>query len=243
MSLFKAKYFAKRLIRSTKRERKSLSRDTSGLALTEFAFAAPFLLLVGMLGIETVNFILVHQKASQVAVLVADSAARKLVQVDELDVEEIFYGAHVSGAAVDLGANGRVILTMLTDNGRVGSSNGNWVRWQRCYGELGENENLQSRYGVEGDGELDNLLADGIGAVGSEVKAFPGAPVNFVEVYLDYEPLIGNGITDRLFQNQRIYYIAALMVRERNNQTIGNQTSKADSEIWNCDRYDTIAGL
>ena len=222
---------------------RKLLRDKSGISLTEFAFAAPFLLFVGMIAIETVHFIMAHQKASQVAVLVADSASRRIERMDEIDVEEIFYGAHVSAESINIGSNGRIVLTTLTDNGRAGSSNGNWVRWQRCYGELGEAENLQSLYAEEGDGETDNSLDDGIGPTGEEVKAFPAAPVNFVEVFLDYEPLIGNGITDFLYEDTRIHYAAALMVREREDQSIANQTSRSASQLWTCDRYDTIAGL
>lgn len=243
MLLSKIRDAACRARRSAHNRRRTLVRDNSGLALTEFAFAAPFLLVVGMLGIETVNFIIVHQKASQIAMLTADSASRKLERMDELDIEEIFYGAHVSGDSINLAENGRVVLTMLTDNGRVGGTNGNWVRWQRCYGGLGEEENLQSDYGEEGDGENNSSLAAGIGPSHNKVKAFVGGPVNFVEVFVDYEPLIGNGITDRLYKDTRIHYTAALMVRERSDQSIANQTFLSSSDTWTCNRYDTIAGL
>ena len=111
-----------KLARSVFGAAQRFGRDNRALALTEFAFAAPFLLLLGLVGVETVNFIAYHQKASQLAVLIADSASRKLERMDEADVEEIFFGAHVSGESYDLGENGRVILTMLTDNGRSGNS-------------------------------------------------------------------------------------------------------------------------
>jgi len=228
-------------LQSIQRQLLRLKRDESALALTEFAFAAPILLLLGMVGIETVNFIAHHQKASQLAVLIADSASRKLERVDEQDVAEIFFGAHVSGENYDLGSKGRVILTQLTDNGRVGSSNGNWVRWQRCYGELGEDDNLQSKYGVEGDGENNNSLANGMGPTGREVVAYPGAPVNFVEVFLDYEPLIDNDLTRQFYGDTQIYYIAAMMVRERGDQSISNQDGLSNSETWTCDRYDQFS--
>lgn len=233
MSLFKA-------YTKTRARLNRLVRDENALALTEFAFAAPFLLLLGLAGIETVNFISHHQKASQLAVLVADSASRKLERMDELDVEEIFFGASVSGESFNLGSNGRVVLTMLTDNGRVGSTNGNWVRWQRCYGELGEAVNLQSRYGSQGDGEFDDSLENGFGPTGSEVRAYVGAPVNFVEVFLDYEPLIDNQITRQFYGDTQIYYVAAMMVRERNDQSISNQTNIPSSDLWTCNRYDKI---
>lgn len=223
--------------REARRNGLNLRADQSGLALIEFAFVAPFLLLVGLMGLEIVNFILAHQKASQISVLVADNAARKLEQMDEQDVSEIFYGAHVTGEAVDIGENGRIILHMLTDNGRVGNQNGTWVRWQRCYGELGEDDNLQSEYGVEGDGADDNSLADGVGPDGEKVRAYLGAPVNYVEVILDYEPLVGNGIVEPIFGDIQINYTAALLVRERTVQDIVNQSSLPANSLWTCNRY------
>ncbi len=220
-----------------------LAQNERAVVLTEFAFAAPFLLIMGLLGLELVNYMVVHQKASQTAVLVADSAARKLVQIDERDIEEIFFGAQVSGQTVDIGANGRIVLTMLTDNGRSGEENGDWIRWQRCYGQYGEDRDLASQYGKEGDGAGDNSLASGIGPEGAGVQAFPGGPAHFVEVYLDYKPLFlfDNDFTKRIFGTRsEVYYSAAIMVREREIQSIANQTDIPEAGLWTCDRFDKL---
>jgi Flp pilus assembly protein TadG len=53
-----------------------LRSDTSGLALTEFAFAMPILLSMGMLGIEVSNLALTHMKVSQAALNLADNISR-----------------------------------------------------------------------------------------------------------------------------------------------------------------------
>ncbi|NCU11664.1 MAG: hypothetical protein GXC70_05810, partial [Sphingomonadaceae bacterium] len=53
-----------------------LLRDRSGVAMTEFALGAPFLLMAGLWGTETANFALVNMKVGQLAVHVADNASR-----------------------------------------------------------------------------------------------------------------------------------------------------------------------
>ena len=44
-----------------------LRRDTRGLALVEFAFSAPLLLLLILGGIELVNYALAHMRVNQIA--------------------------------------------------------------------------------------------------------------------------------------------------------------------------------
>ena len=62
--------------------RQRLKRDTSGVAFVEFAFTAPIVLAMGMLGTETAYFVITHMQVSQVAMQVADNASR----VGEQDV-------------------------------------------------------------------------------------------------------------------------------------------------------------
>lgn len=62
--------------------RQQLKRDTSGVAFVEFAFTAPIVLAMGMLGTETAYFVITHMQVSQVAMKVAANASR----VGEQDV-------------------------------------------------------------------------------------------------------------------------------------------------------------
>lgn len=212
----------------------SLVKDTSGLALVEFAFAAPLLLTLGMSGMETANLAIAHLQVSQVAMLAADNASRVRSSIDEADIREIFTGVHLTGNSIDFSPNARVILSNLEHNGKLGSDEGQWIRWQRCYGS---NTTYSSSFGAEGDGENDASLAAGIGPTGKKIQATTASAVNFVEVIYDYKPLI----TDKIFGNVVIRYQSAFVARERTDHALKNASSIPNSDLWKCDRYATIS--
>jgi len=207
--------------------------DTSGLALLEFAFTAPVMLLIGLAGMETANLAVAHLQVSQIAMLVADNASRVRSSIDEADIREIFTGAHLTGDAIDFSPNARIILSNLEQNGESGSSAGQWIRWQRCYGG---NASYVSSYGVENDGKTDSSLAAGIGPVGNKISASGSTAVNFAEVIYDYEPLV----SDRFFGDTVIRYESAFVVRERDDHALKNASSIPSSELWKCNVYGTI---
>jgi Flp pilus assembly protein TadG len=53
-----------------------LARNRSGLAMTEFALGAPFLLTAGLWGVELANFAVTNMKIGQIAVHIADNGSR-----------------------------------------------------------------------------------------------------------------------------------------------------------------------
>ncbi len=207
--------------------------DTSGLALLEFAFTAPVMLLIGMAGMETANLAIAHLQVSQIAMLVADNASRARESIDEADIREIFTGADLTGDAIDFSPNARIILSNLESNGRSGSSSGQWIRWQRCYGG---NTDFSSSYGEEGDGRYDSSLAAGIGPTGKKISATGSTAINFAEVIYDYKPLI----SDRFFGDTVIRYESAFVARERDDHAMKNASSIPNSQLWKCDVYATI---
>jgi len=207
--------------------------DTSGLAMLEFAFTAPVMLLIGMAGMETANLAIAHLQVSQIAMLVADNASRVRESIDEADIREIFTGAHLTGDAIDFSPRARIILSNLEENGQTGSDAGQWIRWQRCYGG---NTSYASSYGNENDGKLDSSLAAGIGPVGNKISATSSTAVNFAEVIYDYEPLI----SDRFFGNTVIRYESAFVARERDDHAMKNASSISSSQLWKCNVYGTI---
>ena len=207
--------------------------DTSGLALLEFAFTAPVMLLIGMTGMETANLAIAHLQVSQIAMLVADNASRVRESIDEADIREIFTGADLTGDAIDFSPNARIILSNLEVNGRTGSSAGQWIRWQRCYGG---NASYGSSYGKEDDGRYDSSLAAGIGPAGNKISASPATAINFAEVIYDYKPLISN----RIFGDKVIRYESAFVARERDDHALKNASSIPSNELWKCNVYGTI---
>ncbi|NBB25391.1 hypothetical protein GVM20_09670 [Porphyrobacter sp. SLTP] len=190
-----------------------LSLDTSGLALIEFAFAAPLVLGMGMLGTDTAYLVITHMQISQIAMQVADNASRVGEQdvltarkVFERDIAETLIGAEKLGQNLDFYDNARVIISSLQRN----ASGGQWIAWQRCRGAVQHT----SSYGVEGNGATGTSFP-GMGVPGRYITASQGTAVMFVEVAFDYEPI--TPIT--VFENRRIVYTAAFNVRDNRDLT------------------------
>jgi hypothetical protein len=199
------------------RNLRRLLPSRSGLAMTEFALGAPFLLMAGLWGTEVANYALVNMKIGQLAVHIADNASRvgdtstlQNRRVFESDINDLLLGANIqAGSGVDLFEHGRVIISSVEvwDNsvhgdGDGGHSDGHqFIHWQRCLGAL----NANSSYGNQ-----NQALSDGIGPEDNEVSAEAGAPVIFVEINYEYQPLI----SDRFLGDSSIHSIASFMVRD-----------------------------
>lgn len=167
-----------------------LRRDTSGLALMEFAFILPVFLTMSLTGAELTNYIITKMRVSQLALHIADAAARmgngtQLQQkwISENDINDLFIGAQLQSGEMDLLKNGRVILTDFEPMPSPNTDNKFKIGWQRCFGEKTAHP---STYTVPG--EIDNL--DGIGPAGRQVDAQVGNATMFVEVYYEYTPLV-----------------------------------------------------
>ncbi|WP_227340054.1 MULTISPECIES: TadE/TadG family type IV pilus assembly protein [Sphingopyxis] len=164
-----------------------LLRDRRATVMIEMAFCIPLLVLLGIGGMEMAWLTLSHTRISQIGLSAADNASRiavgsnlSLPRVREVDVNEVFTGAEQQGSGLDLGARGRIILSSLERN----SDGGQWIHWQRCYGNLG----VESSFGKEGDGETGTDFP-GMGPPSREVTAPLGSAVMFVEIVYQYKPL------------------------------------------------------
>ncbi len=80
-----------------------LRRDTSGLALIEFAFAAPIMVTLGTFGLEAANLALVNMRISQITNL-ADTASRIGLesslaekQIRKSDIDDAFTAVRLQG--------------------------------------------------------------------------------------------------------------------------------------------------
>lgn len=213
-----------------RRKLNALRSDTSAVAMVEFAFTAPLVLALGMLGTETSYYVISHMKVSQIAMQVADSASRVGEQdvlvarkVYEGDINDVFIGAEKLGANLGIMANGRVILSSLQQN----ADGGQWIAWQRCRGA----KVFNSTYGVEGDGASGTTLA-GMGEAGKEITASAGTAVMFAEVSYTYDALTPFDFLD----NQEITYTAAFNIRDSRDLTQLYQTDPASS-VASCSTY------
>ena len=187
-----------------------LGRDTRGLALTEFAFAAPIFLTLVLTGLELSNLALAHLKISQMAMTVADNAGRITGGLRETDIYEVFASAEYTGDGLDFEPHGRLILSSLQHNDATKEDEGQTIVWQRCWGN---DKTIRPAYGKEGDGKNDDSLKDGLGAGTSKITALKDTAVMFVEVTYHYQPLVSTAF----FTPPTIRYESAFNTRAGKN--------------------------
>ena len=209
---------------------------TSGLALTEFAFALPILLTLSLFGIETANFAMAHLRVSNLAVMTADNIARVRDSIDEADIVEVFTGAKMAGSGISFAQNGRIILSDL-EMSPINSAR-QWIRWQRCDGAL----NADPAYGrpitavgtnitngtevYQSDRQTASLTPSSwllsslvnVGGSSAPITAQSGTAVMLVEVVYNYQPIIPNSF----LSGRQIRYESAFNVRQRTDQTLRN---------------------
>jgi Flp pilus assembly protein TadG len=204
-----------------------LARDRSAVAMIEFAFAAPLVLTMGMLGSESAYMVVTHMQVSQIAMQVADNASRVGEQdvltarkVYERDIAETLIGAEKLGDTINIFEQGRVIISSLQRN----AQGGQWIAWQRCRGAKVYN----SSYGVQGNGATGTGFP-GMGEPGRYITAAQGTAVMFVEVSYDYQSLTPFD----MFEGNTITYTAAFNIRDNRDLT----QLYAGGPVANCGTY------
>jgi hypothetical protein len=210
---------------------RKLVGDRSGVAFVEFAFTAPIVLAMGMLGTETAYYVITHMQVSQVAMQVADNASRVGEQdvltarkVYESDINESLVGAEKLGQQFGIFDRGRVIISSLQRN----ADGGQWIAWQRCRGAKVHD----SSYGEEGDGASGTTFP-GMGDAGNVITASNGTAVMFVEIAYDYDSLTPFDI----YNGRTIRYTAAFNVRDSRDLTrLYDDGPSADCDTYSADR-------
>jgi hypothetical protein len=190
--------------RSADLKRASLRTDRRGVALIEFALSLPVLMVLILVGLEVTNFILSQHQVRAIAAMTADNASRLRTQMNEAYVNQLFVGVQKAGSGIDFEEKGRVVLSSVQNNT---AGNGQWIRWQRCFGDLA----YVSKYGAEGKGQSDTSLPDVNG-----LAAQAGSAMMYAEVEYQYEPLIPSSF----LANRMIEHEVAFVVRQRTDFSI-----------------------
>ncbi len=198
---------------SLRRVTRALARDRSGLALLEFAFTLPILLTLTLVGAEYTNYITTRMRVSQIALQIADNAARigegsplQAKRISELDINDLLIGAGLQAGEMDIYGRGRVILSSLEPVATPNTTSRYRIAWQRCRGSRPH----ASSYGDQGDTNLVNM-----GPEGQEVTAPDDGATMFVEIYYEYRPLVN----PRLVPTNTMVETATMMVRDRRDRT------------------------
>ncbi|MGZ3196228.1 MAG: TadE/TadG family type IV pilus assembly protein [Croceibacterium sp.] len=208
----------------------------SGVAMTEFALAAPLLMTVGLWGTEVAWLALTHLRISQVAMQIADNASRvgdtstlENKKIYESDIDDVFRGSDKeAGTAIDLYNRGRVIISSLEVV--PGTQGQQYIHWQRCLGA----KQWPSTYGSEGDG-LTGPEITGMGPAGDQVTAYDNQDaVIFVEISYEYHPLFSKIFVG----NTNIHVYGAFNVRDSRDLTqIYQRDPNKPDPIATCDKY------
>lgn len=186
------------------RSKQNLRRDERGMAMVEFAVSLPLLMAMILAGLELTNFVLANHRVRQIAAMTADNASRLRTTMSEAYINQLFVGVDKAGAGIDFKQNGRVVLSSIQNNA---DSDGQWIRWQRCFGSL----TYASKYGTQGKGKDDETLPNVNGLV-----AQAGSALMFAEVEYNYQPLIGSSFLG----SRKIHHQTAFIVRQRTDFSI-----------------------
>lgn len=206
---------------------RQLWRNQSGLALIEFAYSLPFLILLTFGGAELANIAITHARISAITSMVADGVARVRDRIDENDINDVIIGAKYAADSLDLTSRGRIIISTLEDNAATTTpADDQKITWQRCKGI----KDVPSAQTIGSEGQV---LTSGIGAAGSQVAATPGNPVVVVDIFYDYRPIM----TDRWFGPITIHYSSAFSVRDRTLQTLQNAQNLSGTAKATCNYF------
>lgn len=203
---------------------RALRNDCNGVAIIEFAIALPVLLILVLVGLETANYAIAIQRVSQIAAVVADTASRGAVAIDDKQINEIMTGAKMIGAPIDFAQNGRIILSDLEQS--TSNTARQWIRWQRCSGA----KQVVSSYGLPTTMASSTMAS--MGPPANQIAAQAGAAVMFVEVVYDYQPLVGRSVIG----TPTVRSTSAFNVRQRDNYEL-TTGGLSDAEKSLCSQY------
>ena len=155
---------------------RALWRDSSGVALTEFALSLPLLMTAGLWGIETANLAVTTLRVNQVAIQIADNASRigdtsslEDRRIYESDINDLLLGSNIqAGQSIDLYNHGRTIVSSLEV--APGTDDQQYIHWQRCKGTKAH----MSSSGVQGRRGIDYACRNGSAGRGSDGAARRG---------------------------------------------------------------------
>lgn len=192
-----------------------LREDSSGLALLEFAFLLPIFLTLSLVGAELTNYVITRMRVSQLALHLADNAARigsgsmlQAKKISETDINDLLTGAGLQAGELDLYRRGRVVISSLEPMANPNVTGLYKIAWKRCRGT----KSYTSTY----TNVLTNING-GLGPTGRKVTAPDNGATMFIEVAYDYQPLVKTSYSPSTSMTE----IASMMVRDRRDTSVG----------------------
>jgi len=207
--------------RSFLRRLAPLGRESRAVAMLEFALTLPVVLTLVLTGAELTNYITTRMRISQVALQLADNAARmgsgsmlSAKTISESDINDLLTGAGLQAGELNLFTNGRVIISDLEPTSNPNTASTYKIGWQRCRGAKISHASSYGTYGVT-SGANKGVNMTGMGPTGRQTTTPDNTATMFVEVYYEYTPLIQSGLTPSLTLTE----VASMVVRDRRDLT------------------------
>lgn len=201
-----------------------LGRDTSGVAMVEFAFTLPFLAGFALYAMELTNFALVNMRVNQIALSLADNASRvgtdatlTTQQLREVDMNDVLQAARYQGRGIRLTTFGRIIVSSVENVQQTyDTAPVQRIHWQRCIG-MRSGTGYNSRYSTtttagtdDTVGNAGTTVASGVGDPGALISAPAGSGLMFVEVNYEYQPLV----TAYFLGTRQIRFMSSYIIRD-----------------------------
>jgi len=198
-----------------------LAPETRAVAMLEFALTLPVVLTLVLTGAELTNYITTRMRMSQIALQLADNAARmgsgsmlSSKTISESDINDLLTGAGLQAGELNLFTNGRVIISDLEPTSNPNTAGTYKIGWQRCRGAKTSHASSYGTYGVT-SGANKGVNMTGMGPTGRQTTTPDNTATMFVEVYYEYTPLIQSGLTPSLTLTE----VASMVVRDRRDLT------------------------
>jgi hypothetical protein len=206
---------------------RSLGTGQDAVSTIEFALVVPLFMILGMYGAEIAWLNAASMEASQVALALADNASR-LGQTDNSgvtptittgDVESVLKGALEEGSNIELGDNGRVILSSLEVHPVTGRQ---YLHWQQCMGN-GRQNSVFGRPDLTGSAL--SPVASGVSLGDRRITSPNRSAVMVAEVWYEYHGLFGTMFVKPITIHEQAAVIA------RDDRNVGPGLSGATGRI------------
>ena len=206
---------------------RSLGTGQDAVSTIEFALVVPLFMILGMYGAEIAWLNAASMEASQVALALADNASR-LGQTDNSgvtptittgDVESVLKGALEEGSNIELGDNGRVILSSLEVHPVTGKQ---YLHWQQCMGN-GRQNSVFGRPDLTGSAL--SPVASGVSLGDRRITSPNRSAVMVAEVWYEYHGLFGTMFVKPITIHEQAAVIA------RDDRNVGPGLSGATGRI------------
>lgn len=210
------------------------ARDRAGVALIEFAYAMPILLVLGFMGTAVADLAANNMRLSQVTLTAADNGSRlgeantlSVRQLREQDIVDVFEAADRQASGMGLLEHGRMIISSVQKD----SSGRQSIKWQRC---RGLKPGQVSAFGLPGSTQTDKTkaLAE-FERRNQRVMAQDDSAVIVVESFYDYQPI--SSVPWASIGPRELASDAFFTVRDKRDLTaVTNPTPAAT--VYSCDK-------